>query len=126
MKRLSLTAVAVLFAAACGNNNLRPPPGIQLFTAADPSIALGDSTQLVIKADAGATLQIDQGVGDVTGKTTVTVQPTVTTTYMLTASNANGRSTSSTTTVTVGHGAASQITLEGLSSELAVDTPAGL
>ena len=119
MKRLSLAALAVLL-AACGSDN---PPGIQLFTAASPSIALGDSTELVIAADRGAILTIDQGIGDVTGKTSVAVSPTVTTTYTLKAT-ALGMSTTSKTTVTVGHGAASQVTLTGLSSELAVDTVA--
>src|SRR6266852_5089772 len=109
MKRLSLAALAVLL-AACGSDN-------------PPSIALGDSTELVIAADRGATLTIDQGIGDVTGKTSVAVSPTVTTTYTLKAT-ALGMSTTSKTTVTVGHGAASQVTLTGLSSELAVDTVA--
>ena len=120
MKRLSLPTLAVLFAAACGSDN---PPGIQLFTAALPSIALGDSTELVFTAENGATLSIDQGVGNVTGRTSVSVSPTVTTTYTLTATKL-GMSTTSKTTVTVGHGAASQLTLSGLASELAVDAPA--
>jgi len=121
MKRLSLPTLAVLFAAACGSDN--NAPGIQLFTAASPNIALGDSTQLVFAAESGSALTIDQGVGDVTGKTSVSVSPTATITYTLTASK-GGKSTTSKTTVTVGHGAATQVTLSGLGSELAVDTPA--
>ncbi len=122
MKRLTLAALAVLFAAACGSNN---PPRIQSFTAASPNIALGDSTELVFAADPAATLSIDQGVGDVTGKTLVTVSPSTTTTYTLTAT-ALGMSSTSKTTVSVGHGPASQVTLAGLNSELAVDTPTSI
>ena len=72
MKRLSLAALTVLL-AACGGGN---PPTIELFTAVPSSIALGDSTQLLFAAESGSTLSIDQGVGDVTGKTSVTVSPT--------------------------------------------------
>jgi len=73
MKRLSLTTLAVLFAAACGSS--KNPPSIEVFTAAPPSIALGDSAQLIFAAESGSTLSINQGVGDVTGKTSVTVSP---------------------------------------------------
>src|SRR5919201_4376710 len=111
MKRLSLTALAVLLAAACCKT-----ADIQLFSATSPSIALGDSTELVIKTDPDLHLYIDQGIGDVTGKTLVPIAPTSTTTYTLTAYAWYGRSTA-TTTVSVGHGAASQDTLAGLSSE---------
>ena len=119
MKRPTLIALAALV-AACSKT-----PNIQDFTAVSPSIALGDSTELVIKADSDTKLNIDQGIGDVTGKTLVPISPTSTTTYTLTAYTWYGRSTV-TTTVTVGHGAAGQITLAGLSSELAVDTPANV
>jgi len=118
MKRLSLPTLAVLFAAACGSDN---PPGIQLFTAASPSIALGDSTQLIFAAESGSTLSIDQGVGNVTGRTSVSVSPTVTTTYTLTATRL-GMSTTSTTTVTVGHGAAARLTFSGLASDVVADS----
>src|SRR5437870_6580962 len=97
MKRLSLTTLAILFAAACGGGN---PPTIELFTAVPSSISLGDSTQLLFAAESGSTLSIDQGVGDVTGKTSVTVSPAATTTYTLTASK-NGKSSTSTATLTV-------------------------
>jgi hypothetical protein len=45
-------------------------------------------------------LAIDNGVGDVTGRTSITVSPQATTTYTLTATNSGG-SVSSTATVTV-------------------------
>ncbi len=118
MKWLSLPTLAVLFAAACGSDN---PPGIQLFTAASPSIALGDSTQLIFASESGSTLSIDQGVGNVTGSTSVSVSPTVTTTYTLTATRL-GMSTTSTTTVTVGHGAAARLTFSGLASDVVADS----
>jgi len=102
MKRLSLATLAVLFAAACGSSNNNPPkaPTIEVFTAAPSSIALGDSTQLIFAAESGATLSIDQGVGDVTGKTSVAVSPTATTSYTLTATK-TAKSSTSTATVTV-------------------------
>ena len=98
MKRLSLTTLAVLFAAACGSS--KNPPSIEVFTAAPPSIALGDSAQLIFAAESGSTLSINQGVGDVTGKTSVTVSPAATTAYTLTASK-NGKSSTSTATLSV-------------------------
>jgi hypothetical protein len=116
MKRLSVTTLAVLFAAACSNS-----PGIQLFTAASPSITLGDSTELIFAAESGALLSIDQGVGNVTGKTSVSVSPTATTTYTLTAIKM-GRSTTSKTTVTVGQGVPARLTFSGLASEVGVDS----
>jgi hypothetical protein len=100
MKRLSLPTLAVLFAAACGSDNPPNPPTIELFTAVPTSITLGDSSQLIFAAESGSTLSIDQGVGDATGKTSVTVSPTATTTYTLTASK-RGKSSTSTATVNV-------------------------
>ena len=70
MKRLSLTTLAILFAAACSSAGNAPT--IEVFTAVPSSIALGDSAQLIFAAESGSTLSIDQGVGDVTGKTSVT------------------------------------------------------
>ncbi|HEY6910397.1 MAG TPA: hypothetical protein VI356_13555, partial [Myxococcales bacterium] len=95
MKRLTLT-LAIL-AAACSSHD---KPEITVFTAAPASVALGGTTQLVFNATAGATLTIDQGVGDVTGKTTATVTPTANTTYTLTASK-GGQTATKTAAVSV-------------------------
>src|SRR5512140_1444236 len=95
MKRLSLT-LAIL-AAACSSNDKHE---ITVFTAAPASVALGGTTQLVFNATAGATLTIDQGVGDVTGKTTATVTPTANTTYTLTATK-GGKTSTKTAAVSV-------------------------
>ena len=122
MRRLGL-AIAVLVGAGCGGDL---SPRIQLFSASRPSIALGESTELVFSVDFAASLSIDQGIGDVTGKNSVTVTPTATTTYTLTASRPDwGRTLRSTSTVTltVGHGAPSTITVDGVPSEVAVESP---
>src|SRR5262249_42880657 len=61
----------------------------------------------------------------VTGKKSVTVTPSATTTYTLTATRpwlgATLRSTA-TVTVTVGHGTPSQITLAGMPSQVAIES----
>src|SRR5215467_452590 len=96
MKRLTL-ALTLGLAAACSKDN-KESPTIAVFTAAPGTIIVGQSTQLVFGGT--GTLTIDQGVGDVTGKTSVTVSPTATTTYVLTAS-LNGSTVNSSTKVTV-------------------------
>jgi hypothetical protein len=95
MKRLTF-AVAAVLVASCSSDD---KASIQVFTAAPDSIQAGASTQLIF-AGAGS-LTIDQGVGDVTGKTSVTVTPAATTTYTLTAAK-NGGSVTKTASVTVG------------------------
>jgi hypothetical protein len=97
MKRIALAMAAVLV-AACDNGSPKTGPAISVFTAAPSTITTGQSTQLVFGAT--GTLNIDQGVGNVTGKTSVTVSPTATTTYTLTASQ-DGITKNVSTTVTV-------------------------
>ncbi len=122
MKRLVATA-AVLVAAGCSGDL---SPHIQLFAGSPSAIALAQSTQLVFTVDFATSISIDQGVGDVTGMTSVTVTPTATTSYTLTASRSEWghvvRSTA-TATVTVGHGAASRITVQGMSAQVVSETP---
>ncbi len=98
MKRLTLAAVLGLVVACNSDSKKTDQPTIAVFTAAPSTIIAGQSTQLVFGGT--GTLSIDQGVGPVTGKTSVTVSPTATTTYTLTAS-LNGSSVTSTTQVTV-------------------------
>jgi hypothetical protein len=79
------------------------PPSIASFTATPSKISNGQSSSLAWNVVGTTTsLAIDQGVGDVTGKTSVSVSPTATTTYTLTATNTQGSlSASSTKQVTV-------------------------
>jgi len=96
MKRLLLGSL-LLAVAACSDSKSNSPT-ISAFTAAPDTITVGDSTQLVFGGT--GSLSIDQGIGDVTGKTSVTVSPGVTTTYTLTASQ-SGTTTTAKTKVTV-------------------------
>ncbi len=123
MKRLS-AAVAILLAAACGGSET--PATIQLFTAQPASIVLGGTTNLVIAAAPfDATLTIDNGVGDVTGKTSVAVTPGADTTYTLTATR-KGSTVHATTSVSVGAAPASGFKVEATSAALVVaGAPAG-
>src|SRR5262245_36576367 len=113
MKRLA-AAAAVLVAAGCGGDL---SPQVELFTATPTAIALGGSAVLNFSADLASSVTIDQGIGDVTGKKSVTVTPSATTTYTLTATRpwmGTILRNTATVTVTVGHGAASQITVAGM------------
>ncbi len=77
-----------------------PPPTINSFTASPSSIVSGGSSTLSWNVTGATSLSINQGIGDVTGNTSVQVTPAVTTTYVLTATNSNG-STTANTTVTI-------------------------
>jgi hypothetical protein len=68
-------------------------PTIASFTAIP--VPGGDFTLAWDVQGTSPTLSIDQGVGDVTGTTQVTVKPTAATTYTLTATNAAGQATKS-------------------------------
>src|SRR5205823_1341027 len=109
VKRLVATA-AVFLAAGCGGDL---SPRIQMFAAYPSSVALGQPTELVFSVDLATSLSIDQGVGNVTGKKSVTVTPTGTTTYTLTATRSAWgtllRSTATATVTTRPHGPASRI-----------------
>ena len=66
-----------------------------------PNLAGGEATELTWVVNNATCLRIDQGVGDVTSETEVTVSPVEDTTYTLTATNACGSSTA-TATVSAG------------------------
>jgi hypothetical protein len=85
-----------LLAAACSSPSV-PKPVINSFTASQTSIQQGGSTFLHFDVTGADKIQIDNGVGDVTGKTSVSVGPDTTTSYTLTATNAGGNVTSSVT-----------------------------
>ncbi len=71
-------------------------PVINSFSANPTSIAQGSSTLLSWSVTGATSLSISPGVGTVTG-TSRSVSPTATTTYILSATNAGGTSTSSVT-----------------------------
>src|SRR5262249_14598301 len=72
------------------------PPTIASFTANPSTISSGQSSTLAWTVVGTTTsLSIDNGIGDVTGKTSVSVSPTATTTYTLTATNTQGSLTAS-------------------------------
>lgn len=103
-----LSTVVMLGLAACGiiddpGNGGGDGPTITSFVATPSSIQSGGSSTLSWDVSGATSLEIDQGVGDVTGLSSVTVNPTTTTQYTLTATNADG-STDASTTVTVGDG----------------------
>src|SRR5205814_7183074 len=122
MKRFSIVFAAFAIAACGGNDGA---PRIQTFSAGQQSIVRGQSTELLFVVDSATTLTISPDVGSVTGKSTVTVSPATTTTYTLHADR-DGNSSTATTTVNVGHGAPARIVLDGLPSEIGVDTAATL
>ena len=74
-------------------------PAISSFTSNPSVINLGGKTQLSFVVSNASTTSIDQGVGTVTGSP-VTVSPTQTIIYILTATNPAGSATA-TTTITV-------------------------
>lgn len=76
------------------------PPKIASFSANPSIIASGKTSTLSWSAAGAASLSIDKGIGAVTG-TSVAVNPTVTTTYTLKATNAAGATDSATATVTL-------------------------
>jgi hypothetical protein len=92
VRRIVLLSV---LAAACSSSPSVPVPVINSFTASQTSIQQGGSTFLHFDVTGADKLQIDNGVGDVTGMTSTSVGPNTTTTYTLTATNAGGHVTSS-------------------------------
>ena len=83
-------------------------PVISAFTATPASINAGETSTLAWSVTGATSLSIDKGVGVVTG-TSKTVQPTASTTYTLTATNAAGPVTMQ-ATVSVGTGTPPAIT----------------
>ena len=96
------TEVQTLYGNAGGGTPPPPPatPSIASFSASPASVTAGQSSTLSWTASNATSLTIDQGVGDVTGKSSVSVTPSLTTAYTLIASNASGSATAK-TTVTV-------------------------
>jgi hypothetical protein len=83
----SLATVTVTVSGSGGG------PVINSFTASPSSVGSGSSSTLAWSVTGFTTLAIDNGVGDVSSKSSVQVTPTATTTYTLTATGSGGTST---------------------------------
>jgi hypothetical protein len=105
MNRNILLCLALL-AAACSSAQ----PEVTVFAATPETIVKGGSAKLVFSAKDAEKLSIDKGVGDVTGRTEVSVTPAETTTYTLTALSGEKVATKQ-MTVTVGPTPAQAFTL---------------
>src|SRR6202521_4253122 len=99
-RALPIFAAAAMALCACKGKPGAGPPIIEHFAAAPASINPGDSAVLSWTVENRSHIVIDQGVGDVTSQTQALVRPAASTTYTLTAVNADGVSTAQ-TTVTV-------------------------
>jgi uncharacterized protein YkwD len=76
-----------------------PAPVITSFSGSPSTIAPGQSVLLSWSSSGATTLSIDNGVGDVSGRTSATVSPSQSTTYTLTATNGGGAATATLTIV---------------------------
>ena len=65
-------------------------PVIRAFTSATPRIAGGAQASITWIVEDASSITLDNGVGDVTAKTSTAVAPAATTTYHLTAANSAG------------------------------------
>src|SRR2546430_1713318 len=98
---MRFTIVVAFFVAGCGGSAPAPAPVISSFTATPAEVSHGGGSVTLAWAVSNATrLEIDRGVGDVTGKTSTTVPVSAATTFTLTASN-GGTSVSASAAVTV-------------------------
>lgn len=92
--------LALHFACGGGGGDAPPPPSppvILGFTSAPATILAGESASLSWSVTGATALRLDPALGDVTGRTSQPASPAATTTYTLTASNAGGSVTASTT-----------------------------
>jgi peptidoglycan-associated lipoprotein len=117
-RRASLTvaaALALFIAAGCHKKAAPPPPPpspppaaaptpskptVNFFTAEPSTVSSGQPVSLRWSVTDASTVEIDNGIGQVSPNGSRFVNPTATTTYALTATNAGGTTTSS-VTVTV-------------------------
>lgn len=105
--RFALLGLAVLLISACGGGGggggsdkegaaELPAPMLRSFTASPSSIINGGAATLSWDAANVSTVRIEPGLGNRTAQGTVTVRPTATTTYTLTATNSSGTRSAST------------------------------
>jgi len=88
-------------ATLSSTSSAAPAPAISAFSATPQTITAGQSVTLSWSVSGATSISLNNGIGDVTYLTSKAVTPTATTTYTLTAKNANGSTTKS-VTVTVG------------------------
>jgi hypothetical protein len=92
-KALTSSEIAASFTA--GPDAVFAGPIINAFGASASEILVGQSTTLSWNVTDATSLSINQGVGTVTGLNQIVVSPAATTTYTLTATNAQGTNTRS-------------------------------
>jgi hypothetical protein len=92
-------ASSTIATAICSATVLGPAPIVSSFTANPTSITSGQSAVLSWAVSNASTTSLNNGIGAIVG-TSVTVSPTVTTTYQLSAVNPGG-TTNASATVTV-------------------------
>jgi uncharacterized protein YkwD len=88
-------------ATLSSTSSAAPAQAINAFSATPQTITAGQSVTLSWSVSGATSISLNNGIGDVTYLTSKAVTPTATTTYTLTAKNANGSTTKS-ITVTVG------------------------
>ena len=76
-------------------------PLVSSFSSSSSSIVSGDSATLTWNTVGADSLSIDNGIGDVSGTTSVSVSPSESTTYTLTAADAGGIQKTASVTVNV-------------------------
>lgn len=96
---LSFTMIILIFMAGCSGLSLTEPI-INLFSADPTTITVGESSVLSWSITDANSVTIDNGIGSVTFTGNTMVNPVVTTTYTLTATNSTG-SVTALITVTV-------------------------
>lgn len=89
----ALSAADVSTSYAAGPNAVAPGPTISSFNASSAEILAGQSVTLSWNVAGATSLSINQGVGTVTGQNQIVVSPTTTTSYTLSATNAQGTNT---------------------------------
>ena len=92
-------AVLAMLASACDSTSAAP--GIASFTATPTSVPKGLASTLAWSVTGASSISIDNGVGDVTGKTSIPVTPGSTTTYQLKAVGQGATFSTASVTVTV-------------------------
>ncbi len=124
------------------NRNVEYQPEIKSFKATPSKISVNQSSTLQWEIDGNPTsVSIDPVVGDVTNLRKVTVEPTATTTYTLTAVNSEGSATAQVTvyvapnivsftsspqTITSGEASTLQWNIEGEPTEVSIDQGIGV
>lgn len=96
------------------------PPQIESFSASPAEINSGQTALLEWQVTGYDSLEINQGIGDVSGETEYQVSPDESTTYTLTAVNAAGESSSSVTITVVPSSGDPQIVIFDWNGEVTV------